>query len=111
MRTGQYIVETRSVPRVDLYSYTVAGHPWVSQEWLTEVLMHLVAVRLGYVGNAVLFGLVGVATALAVYLMCRWNLMVVAPPLIITEDELRTGIRAIDEALEIADRYAATREI
>ena len=46
-----------------------------------------------------------------VYLMCRWNLMVVAPPLIITEDELRTGIRAIDEALEIADRYAATGEI
>ena len=73
VRTGQYIVETRSVPRVDLYSYTVAGHPWVSQEWLTEVLMHLVAVRFGYVGNAVLFGFVGVATALAVYLMCRWR--------------------------------------
>jgi taurine--2-oxoglutarate transaminase len=46
-----------------------------------------------------------------VYVMCRWNLMVVAPPLIVTEDELRTGIRAIDEALEIADRYAATGEI
>jgi taurine--2-oxoglutarate transaminase len=43
-----------------------------------------------------------------VYVMCRWNLMVVAPPLIVTEDELRIGIRAIDEALEIADRYAAT---
>src|SRR6266542_2215450 len=46
-----------------------------------------------------------------VYVMTRWNLMVIAPPLIITEDELRTGITAIDEALEIADRYAATGEI
>jgi len=43
-----------------------------------------------------------------VYVMCRWNLLVVAPPLIVTEDELRTGLRAIDEVLEIADRYAAT---
>jgi len=43
-----------------------------------------------------------------VYVMCRWNLLVIAPPLIIAEDDLRTGIRAIDEALGIADRYAAT---
>ncbi len=46
-----------------------------------------------------------------VYVMCRWNLMVIAPPLVTTEDELRIGIRAIDEALEIADRYAATGEL
>jgi taurine--2-oxoglutarate transaminase len=46
-----------------------------------------------------------------VYVMCRWNLMVVAPPLIIGEDELRIGIQAIDEALEIADRYAATGKL
>ncbi|HET8568681.1 MAG TPA: aminotransferase class III-fold pyridoxal phosphate-dependent enzyme [Candidatus Limnocylindria bacterium] len=46
-----------------------------------------------------------------VYLMTRWNLMVVAPPLVITEDELRTGLRAIDEVLGIADRYAATGEL
>ena len=46
-----------------------------------------------------------------VYLMTRWNLMVVAPPLVITEDELRTGLRAIDEVLAIADRYAATGEL
>ncbi|MDQ3097556.1 MAG: aminotransferase class III-fold pyridoxal phosphate-dependent enzyme, partial [Chloroflexota bacterium] len=46
-----------------------------------------------------------------VYVMCRWNLMVIAPPLIIGEDELRIGIRAIDQALEIADRYAATGKL
>ena len=46
-----------------------------------------------------------------VYVMCRWNLMVVAPPLIVDESELRIGISAIDEALGIADRYAATGEI
>ena len=43
-----------------------------------------------------------------VYIFARWNVLFVAPPLIITEDELRVGIRAIDEVLGIADRYAET---
>jgi 4-aminobutyrate aminotransferase-like enzyme len=43
--------------------------------------------------------------------MCRWNLVIVAPPLIVTEDELMIGVRAIDEALQVADRYAATGEL
>jgi len=43
-----------------------------------------------------------------VYLFCRWNMLFVAPPLVVTADELATGVRAIDEVLEIADRYAAT---
>ncbi len=46
-----------------------------------------------------------------VYLFCRWNVLFVAPPLVITEDELRKGIKAIDEVLAIADRYAASGEL
>jgi taurine--2-oxoglutarate transaminase len=46
-----------------------------------------------------------------VYVFCRWNMLFVAPPLVVTDDELATGVRAIDEALEIADRYAATGKI
>jgi len=46
-----------------------------------------------------------------VYMICRWNLLVVAPPLVVTEDELRTGLAAMDEALAIADKYAATGEL
>jgi hypothetical protein len=38
-------------------------------------------------------------------------MLFVAPPLPVTEDELATGIRAIDEVLEIADRYAATGKL
>jgi taurine--2-oxoglutarate transaminase len=43
-----------------------------------------------------------------VYVFCRWNMLFVAPPLTVTEDELAFGVRAVDEALTIADRYAAT---
>ena len=43
-----------------------------------------------------------------VYVFCRWNMLFIAPPLVVTEDELAFGVKAVDEALEIADRYAAT---
>lgn len=46
-----------------------------------------------------------------VQVFCRWNVLIIAPPLVITEEELRIGIRAIDEALAVADRYAATGEL
>jgi hypothetical protein len=71
VRTGQYIYETGTLPRGDIYSYTVANQPWVTHEWLTELLFYQVQRQFGYVGNVVLFG---VATALAwltVYASCR----------------------------------------
>src|SRR3989475_593398 len=43
-----------------------------------------------------------------VYVFCRWNMLFVAPPLVVADDELATGVGAIDEVLAIADRYAAT---
>jgi taurine--2-oxoglutarate transaminase len=46
-----------------------------------------------------------------VYVFCRWNMLFVAPPLIVDEGELRIGVKAIDEALELADRYAATGKL
>jgi taurine--2-oxoglutarate transaminase len=35
----------------------------------------------------------------------HFNRMHIAPPLVITEDELRHGLGVIDSALEVADRY------
>src|SRR3989475_995658 len=46
-----------------------------------------------------------------VYVFCRWNMLFVAPPLPVTDQELAIGVRAIDEVLEIADRYSATGKL
>jgi 4-aminobutyrate aminotransferase-like enzyme len=46
-----------------------------------------------------------------VYILNRWNMLFVAPPLTISEAELTVGVKAIDEALDVADRYAATGEL
>jgi taurine--2-oxoglutarate transaminase len=41
------------------------------------------------------------------YLMTHWNVVMVCPPLTITTDELDEGIGILDEALSVADEYAA----
>jgi taurine--2-oxoglutarate transaminase len=46
-----------------------------------------------------------------VYVFCRWNMLFVAPPLVVTDEELALGVKAIDETLEIADRFAATGKL
>jgi hypothetical protein len=41
LRTGQWIIENGALPRVDIFSYTAAGEPWVLHEWLFQVLLYL----------------------------------------------------------------------
>jgi len=50
LATGRYIVETRSIPRHDVFSYTVPEHRWITHEWLTQVLMYGVYRLLGLPG-------------------------------------------------------------
>ena len=40
LRTGQLIVETGSVPKVDPYTYTVPGARWVDVHWLHQLGLH-----------------------------------------------------------------------
>ena len=41
------------------------------------------------------------------YLMTHWNVVVVAPPLTITRDEVDEGVAILDDALAVADEYYA----
>lgn len=40
LKTGQLILETKSIPISDDYAFTYSGVPWKAPEWLTEVLMY-----------------------------------------------------------------------
>jgi hypothetical protein len=42
LSAGKYIAETSSIPQVDIFSGTVAGHSWVTHEWLSEVLIYAI---------------------------------------------------------------------
>ncbi len=65
LRTGQLIVEKLTIPVTDPFSYTAASRPWVSHEWLSEVLFYGFF-RLG--GTDLLVILKAFAAALAVLL-------------------------------------------
>ncbi len=67
LRTGRLIVETGSVPHYDPFSFTAAGSRWITHEWLSEVIIYGVESTVGYVGNTILFSLVGVAALLVMH--------------------------------------------
>jgi taurine--2-oxoglutarate transaminase len=45
-----------------------------------------------------------------VYLYTHWNILLLIPPLIITESELAEGLEVLDKALNITDKIAKNRE-
>jgi taurine--2-oxoglutarate transaminase len=51
--------------------------------------------------------LVKAALERGLYLMTHWNVIMICPPLTITNDELEEGIAILDDVLSIADEYYA----
>jgi len=41
VRAGNQILATGAIPAVDTWTFTVAGTPWVDQQWLSQVLLAL----------------------------------------------------------------------
>src|SRR6266702_152579 len=50
MRNVQYLFQHHQFPRFDMFSFTVAGHPWINHEWLSEVPFYLAYRVFGLVG-------------------------------------------------------------
>jgi len=51
---GQWILDHRTLPRVDIYSFTKAGEPWMSSSWLAQVLYATSYNLAGWTGPVVL---------------------------------------------------------
>lgn len=64
---GQWIIDHRALPTVDVYSFTKAGAPWISSSWLAQVLFAASYSALGWAGPVILAGL-GTAAAFALLL-------------------------------------------
>lgn len=67
IRIGQWIIEHSSVPRVDVFSHSLAGEKWVAHEWLSEIILATVY-RFGGWGGLVLLATFCLSITLA-YLM------------------------------------------
>jgi hypothetical protein len=51
---GQWISEHRAVPETDVYSFTMRGQPWISTQWLAQVLYAKAYAIAGWSGPVVL---------------------------------------------------------
>jgi hypothetical protein len=51
---GQWIIDHRAVPETDVYSFTMRGQPWISTQWLAQVLYAKAFALAGWSGPVVL---------------------------------------------------------
>ena len=68
IRAGEYILETFSVPKHDLFSFLAPELAWTAHEWLAEVIMALVHNQWGLTGVVAFFSFV---LALTYYLFFK----------------------------------------
>jgi hypothetical protein len=51
---GQWIIDHRAVPETDVYSFTMRGQPWISTQWLAQVIYAKAYAVAGWSGPVVL---------------------------------------------------------
>lgn len=67
VKTGEMILADGHVPRVDTFSHTYEGHPWIAKEWLGQVIMALAYFAAGWAGTLILTGLAVALTGWILY--------------------------------------------
>lgn len=72
LAAGKLMVETRSIPHADVFSFTAAGHAWVAHEWLAEIILYTVWHAAGYWGEIIFCALLAIC---AYYLILRRALL------------------------------------
>src|SRR5262245_66374037 len=50
LRNAEYLFQNHHLPNQDMYSFTVAGAPWMNHEWLAEVPFYLAWRAAGLLG-------------------------------------------------------------
>jgi len=71
IRLGDFILETGSIPRVDVFSHTMRGTEFIPFEWLSEVFFAIANAANGLTGVAVLTAALFSASVGLVYLAMR----------------------------------------
>lgn len=73
LAAGQYIVENGTIPKQDIFSWTLAGQPWITHEWLPEVFFYLAYLAGQFLGMLALVLVLTVAL-----LVFYWRLLTLA---------------------------------
>jgi hypothetical protein len=72
LRAGADILASSSIPRVDSWTYTVAGQPWFDQQWGAQVALSAVYQVIGWTGLALLRAGLVAAIVGCLFVIARW---------------------------------------
>ena len=73
IRAGEYIIDTLSIPRYDIFSYHAPPLAWTAHEWLSEVIMAGIHQVLGLTGIVAFFAFLLAVTNYLLFKMLRWH--------------------------------------
>jgi hypothetical protein len=71
LAAGRWIVEHRSLPRMDPFSFSAQGRAWLNHEWFADVLMYLWASIGGLESLVYWLWLILLATYFLLFQLCR----------------------------------------
>jgi hypothetical protein len=71
IRAGSTMLDTGSLLRSDIFTYTVPGRPWLNQQWGVQLVLAGVYRGVGWPGLNAMRGAVVALTTLFVYRACR----------------------------------------
>ena len=71
VRAGEAILSSGHVPAVDTFTFTVAGHSWLDQQWGAQMLIALAYRAGGWAGVAMVHAAIVGATFWFLWLACR----------------------------------------
>ena len=71
LKAGQQIIDTRSIPHTDDYSFTKQGSEWVAHEWLSEVIMQAIYRVGGLTSLVTIFSFIIVIALWLTYRRCE----------------------------------------
>lgn len=71
LKTGEYIWETKSIPKTDIFSHTASGREWTVHEWLSQVILYGAYKLAGFNGIVYFTALMAVATFGVIGLVLR----------------------------------------
>lgn len=71
LRAGDLMLNTHGLVHRDVFTFTVAGAPWLDQQWGAQLLFTLAYRAFGWPGLSLLQILLGGLTVLFLYLACR----------------------------------------
>ncbi len=54
LKIGEVILKTKTVPNINLFSYTFPHYPFINPNWLSEVIFYLISISFGFSGLMVI---------------------------------------------------------